>query len=224
VTVGHLNLPPLRPRPRRRPLTPGEWTEAVVDLDDIAHAFPPGHRIAVSISTVYWPIAWPSPELATLTVELGQSAIELPVRPADPADARLRPFDPAEAALADPTTDLPVPDAVRRSVHRDLLSGAMTVDFPRWIYTTEMPAIGQTHRGTGHARYIITEGDPLSARCETSYRVQIERADGIFTHESDGTLTCDATHFIVQMRLRITENGAQVFARDWEERVPRDHM
>lgn len=113
---------------------------------------------------------------------------------------------------------------IRRTVHRDLLTGEMIVDFPRWTYATEMPAIGQTHRGTGLARYRITDGDPLSASCETRYTVQIERADGIFTHESEGSLTADATHFTVRMRLRIRENGAEVFARDWHERIPRDHV
>ena len=87
-----------------------------------------------------------------------------------------------------------------------------------------MPAIAQTHRGTGLSRYSITDGDPLSARCETRFTVRIERPDAVITHESEGSLTCDATHFTVQMHLRITENGAEVFARDWNERIPRDHI
>jgi hypothetical protein len=54
--------------------------------------------------------------------------------------------------------------------------------------------------------------------------VQIERADTTILHESEGTLTCDATHFIVSMCLRISENGVPVFSRDWNERIARDHM
>ena len=227
VAIGHLNLCHRHGHGNPQALVSGEVTTAIVDLDDIAHSFPAGHRIAVSISTVYWPIAWPSPELATLTVQLGDSALELPVRPPTAKDATLRPFDPPEAAASDPQHDLPPDPAapvIRRTVHRDLLTGEMIVDFPRWTYATEMPAIGQTHRGTGLARYRITDGDPLSARCETRYTVRIDRADGTFTHESEGSLSCDATHFIVEMRLRITENGMQVFARDWNERIPRDHI
>ena len=227
VAIGHLNLCHRNGHGAPQALLPGRVETAVVDLDDIAHRFPAGHRIAVSISTVYWPIAWPSPELATLTVHLGESALELPVRPPRPEDAALRAFNPPEAAEADPQHELPPNPAaavIRRTVTRDLLSGASVVDFPRWIYATEMPAIGQTHRGTGIARYRITDGDPLSARCETRYTVQIERPDGVFTHDSEGTLSCDATHFIVAMKLRITENGAEVFARDWHERIPRDHI
>jgi hypothetical protein len=227
VAIGHLDLCHRHGHGSPQALVPGRLETAVVDLDDIAHRFAAGHRIAVSISTVYWPIAWPSPELATLTVHLGESALELPVRPQRPEDAALRAFNPPEEAKADPQHELPPNPAaavIRRTVTRDLLSGESVVDFPRWIYATEMPAIGQTHRGTGIARYRITDGDPLSARCETRYTVQIERRDGMFTHESEGSLSCDATHFIVAMKLRITENGAEVFARDWHERIPRDHI
>ncbi|MEY4871023.1 MAG: hypothetical protein RLZZ563_353 [Pseudomonadota bacterium] len=227
VAIGHLNLCHRHGHGNPAALLPGQVETATVDLDDIAHSFPAGNRIAVSISTVYWPIAWPSPDLATLSVHLGDSAILLPVRPLRADDANLRPFDPAESADSDPTHDLPIDPTrptIRRTVQRDLLTGEMVVDFPRWIYATDMPAIGQTHRGTGLARYRITDGDPLSARCETAYTVQIERPDGIFSHESEGSLSCDATHFIVQMSLRISENGTQVFARDWHERIPRDHI
>ena len=227
VTVGYLNLCHSNGHDAPAALVPGQVGTAVVDLDDIAHRFPAGHRIAVSISTVSWPIAWPSPELATLSLSLGESAIELPVRPPREEDAGLCPFGPAECAESDPQHDLPAePRAhpVRRSIRRDLLTGEMVVDFPRWTHATRMPAIGQTHRGEGLARYRITDGDPLSARCETRYAVVIQRADGTFTHESEGALSCDATHFTVEMRLRIRENGREVFARDWNERIPRDHM
>jgi hypothetical protein len=227
VTVGLMNLAHRHGHDRPEPLVPGEWAEAAVEMDDIAHRFPPGHRIAVSLSTTYWPIAWPSPALATLTVALGDSALVLPVRPPDPADARLRAFDPSECAEADPTPDLPPDPArpqVRRAVRRDLLSGEMVVDFPRWTYDTDLPAIGTRTHGTGLARYRIADGDPLSARCETRYTVTIVRPDGSFGHESETELSCDATHFRLTARLTVTENGTAVFTRSWDERIARDHL
>ena len=37
-------------------------------------------------------------------------------------------------------------------------------------------------------------------------------------------IAMDAKDFIVKMSLRISENGALIFARDWDERIARDHM
>ena len=110
----------------------------------------------------------------------------------------------------------------RRRVTRDLLSGEMTVDFPRWTFSKTMPDIGQTVSSSGLVRYTITDGDPLSARMTTDYAVTIRRADGEFGHKSRGGMSCDATHFIIDMSLEVTENGIPVFANAWHERIPRD--
>ncbi|MBS0573370.1 MAG: CocE/NonD family hydrolase [Proteobacteria bacterium] len=225
VGIGILNLAHRGGHDQPRPLVPGEIAEATVEMEDIAHAFAPGHRLAVSLSTAYWPIAWPSPEMATLTILTGDSALSLPVRPPRPAEeAALRPFDPPESAPPTPMIHHPPPARARRTVTRDLLSGRITVDFPRWTAITEMPDIGQTHRGEGLARYEITEGDPLSAATLTRFRAEIERADGVFAHESEGRLTCDATHFRVEMTLTASENGKPVYQRRWDERIARDHI
>lgn len=224
VGIGLLNLTHRNGHAVPQPLTPGALTEATVEMEDTAYAFPAGHRIAVSLSTTYWPIAWPSPELATLTIRTGESHLALPVRPPRPADAALRPFDPPEHAPDTPHRHGEMPGTARRQVLRDLLSGRATVDFPRWSGVTEMPDIGHIHRGLGLSRYEITEGDPLSATTTTRFHVQIERGGTLTEHLSEGRLTCDATHFRVEMDLTVSENGKTVFARRWDERIARDHV
>ncbi len=214
---------PPRSHEQPRALVPGQRAEAVVELDDIAHAFPPGHRIAVSISTTYWPVAWPSPELATMTLQCGKSWLELPVRPAREGDDSLRTFEPAEGAETTPHRYLPVSEHPRR-ITRDLLSGRMTVDFGRWTEKKEMPDIGQTWTSRGLVRHEIVNGDPLSARTVTDYHVEVARADTVIEHHSVGTLSCDATHFRVEMDLLIRERGQEVFRRRWDERIERDHL
>jgi uncharacterized protein len=222
VTVGLLNLTHRDSHEAPTPLVPGQTYDTVVEFDDIAHAFPAGHRIAVSLSNTYWPIAWPSPTLTTLTIALGDTRMDLPVRSPNPRDAALRAFDAPAAAPHTPTIDHPVANPTRRTITRDLLSGDMVVNFPRWTSTVEMPDIAQTHTATGYARYTITDGNPLSACIDTHYNVQIQRPDATCGHESTGRMTCDATHFRVEVSLSVTENGAQIFHRTWDERVARD--
>lgn len=222
VTYGLLNLTHRNSHEHPEALVPGQRAQAVVEMDDIAHAFPPGHRIAVSISTTYWPVAWPSPELATVTLFCGETALNLPVRPPNPDDAKLRLFDPPEMAPLPPVTRHPVEQTHPRRVLRDLLSGRMTVDFPRWTYSKVMHDIGQTQRSSAFARYEITDGDPLSATLITEYDVEMVRPDATITHRSRGRLTCDGTHFIIEMDLCIEENGETVFERHWHENIARD--
>ena len=224
VTLGLMNLTHWQGHARPQALTPGEAITVEVELDDIAHAFAPGHRIGLALSSSYWPIAWPSPEPARLSIDTGATVLTLPVRPPRPEDARLRPFDPPESAPEVPTVDHPTAPAAPRRITRDLLSGKITVDFPRWTYDHEFTDIGIRQASDGHARYTITEGDPLSADISTHYRVTQTRADGVFTHESTSRMTCDATHFHVQAEIILTENGTEMFRRNWQEAIPRDHL
>jgi hypothetical protein len=160
--------------------------------------------------------------LATLTIDCGASLLELPVRPPRPEDNALPPFGPAEEAQDTPAIFHPVESSYPRRITRDLLSGRMVVDFPRWTQRKELTDIGQTHSAEGMARYVVVDGDPLSARCETFYHVEIARPDATITHESRGALSCSATEFRVEMEVVLKEAGREVFRRAWDERIPRD--
>ena len=59
VALGCLNLTHRDSHEFATPLEPGRVYDCVVDLDDVAHGFPAGHRMALSLSTTYWPICWP---------------------------------------------------------------------------------------------------------------------------------------------------------------------
>jgi hypothetical protein len=224
VTVGLLNLNHHKSHERPVRLKPGTRYKATVDLDDIAHAFPAGHRIAVSISTVYWPIAWPSPEPVTLTVFGGRTSLRLPVRRDNPVDAQLGAFGAPEQAEDTPVRKLEPSPLGRRTVSRDLLTGKITVDFPRWTGHTELTDIGQTVNAQGLCRYTIVEGDPLSSTIETEYRVNLKRPDTSVTHHSIGKMTCDATHFRIEVTLDIYENDQKIFTRNWDQKIKRDFM
>ncbi|MCF8024771.1 MAG: hypothetical protein K9K82_04720 [Desulfobacteraceae bacterium] len=53
-----------------------------------------GNRIRLAVSTVYWPLAWPSPEPTRLTIYTRTSRLLLPVRQKETKDKELRPFGP----------------------------------------------------------------------------------------------------------------------------------
>src|SRR5580658_5615598 len=52
-------------------LEPGRYYDVSVTLNACGHRFLPGHRIRLSIATAYWPIVWPAPYPATLSIRTG---------------------------------------------------------------------------------------------------------------------------------------------------------
>src|SRR5690606_38899383 len=121
ITYGLLNLTHRNGHERPEPLEPGRRYRVRVELNDAAHAFPPGHTIRLAVSTSYWPIAWPTPTQVTLALFPAASRLVLPVRPPRPEDGALRPFGPPEQGPSLAHTELR-PARFRRTIERDLAS------------------------------------------------------------------------------------------------------
>ena len=82
VSYGLLNLTHRESHDHPQPLVPGKKYHVSVPLNNIAQQFARGHRIRLSLSTSYWPLAWPSPEPVQLTLYPSKTRLELPRRPA----------------------------------------------------------------------------------------------------------------------------------------------
>jgi hypothetical protein len=78
VSYGVLNLAHRNGSAAPESLVPGEPVRVVLPLKVLGHRFAAGHRIRFAVSTAYWPILWPAPYAATITLDL---------RIASPSDA-----------------------------------------------------------------------------------------------------------------------------------------
>ena len=131
-------------------------------------------------------------------------------------------FGPALSAPQTPHTYHTVEDAPRRRVTQDMLTGKMTVDFPRWTYAKTMPDIGQTQSSKGFVRHEVTDGDPTTAAMITDYQVTMQFPDVTIHHHSTGRMSCTTTHFRVQMHVVLHQGEEVVFERAWDEEIARD--
>lgn len=61
-------------------LIPGARFDLALPLNFVAYRFRRGNRMRVAVSESLWPLVWPSPAIATLSLTLGASALDLPVR------------------------------------------------------------------------------------------------------------------------------------------------
>jgi predicted acyl esterase len=98
VSYGLLNLCHRNGHEHPQALEPGKRYTLRVRMNEIAQRFPAGDCIRLSFSTVYWPLAWPSPAPVRLSIHLGTSQLYLPVRPSRSQESERRAFDTPEAA------------------------------------------------------------------------------------------------------------------------------
>jgi putative CocE/NonD family hydrolase len=97
-------------------LTPGRVFEAVIDLPTTAYAFEPGHRIRVSVSASYWPMAVPAPYPTDIRLDEAGCVLILPA--IDAADLSNPDETVVPAALPprhNPTIESLESPAIRRS-------------------------------------------------------------------------------------------------------------
>ena len=223
VTYGLLNLSHRNSHEFPEPLQPGRRYRVAIRLNDVAHVFRAGHRLRVAVSTSYWPIAWPSPELPMLTLYAGASQLELPVRAPRPDDENLRPFPPAEASPTLPTTEFRAGTSVETVTH-DLISGESIFITDEDGGRTLIDHIGLVTEHTRKEEFRIADDDPASARVDIAHTRRVERGSWRTRTETRTVMRATATEFIVDATLDAFEGDTRVVSRTWQVRHRRDFV
>jgi hypothetical protein len=194
VSYGVLNLSHRDSHETPSPLVPGQRYQVRVKLNDAGAVFPAGHRIRLALSTTYWPMIWPAPETATLTVFGG--TLDLPARPVHPEDSLPPLLGPETATPERPTVMRP---------------GLVRID-----------RIGLELGSEGKFAVDIKDDDPLSASIEMQRSQTIQRDDWQVRIETRMRLSCTRDAFLLRASLRAWEGVREVCHRDWDRSIPRD--
>ncbi|MBM3572999.1 MAG: CocE/NonD family hydrolase, partial [Alphaproteobacteria bacterium] len=221
VTYTVLNLTHRDSHEHPAPLTPGRRQRVRLQLNEIAHVFPRGHRPRLSLSTCYWPTVWPAPEPATLTIHTGASFFELPVRAPRAEDAKLRPFDPVETA---PKAKIAMlrPDRIDRAITTDAASGLTTYTIWRDDGAARIEATGTVMETVKLLRYQTHADDPLQTRSDAEVTFKFSRDDWRPEVRTRASLTGDREAFTLRTDVDILDGETRVAAKSWTQRVPRD--
>lgn len=222
VTYGVLNLSHRRSDAEPETAIPGDRMRIRLQLNDIAYAFALGHRVRLALSTSYWPIVWPSPAPATLTVFTGSaSSLLLPVRPESPSDASLRAMGKPEGAPEPPMTTLE-PAESSSTWRYDLdsnsaeLAGEINSGLER--FDDIGTAVGTAIRYS----YVINTCDPLSATTSFAWVIRRERPGWKIRIEAAIELRSTDTDFNVLQSLRAFEQDNLIFAQECSDSLSRD--
>ncbi|MFF7377039.1 CocE/NonD family hydrolase [Streptomyces massasporeus] len=222
VSYGILNLTRRDSTESPEPLEPGRRYRATIPLNGVAQAFPPGHRIRLSLSTSYWPLAWPAPKPALLSVHEHSSTLTLPVRPVEePDEVPSSPFGEPEGTPPLAMTQVTPPEE-RWEVKRDLIDYRSELDIVKDRGTVRFEDIGLEAGRRARERYTAVADDFTSVGGETTWTMRFRRDDWDVRVVTHTRLTCDETDFFVDATLDAYEADRRVFSRTWNEQVPRD--
>lgn len=224
VSYGLLNLTHRNGHDQPEPLEPGERYKVRVHLNGVAQVFPAGHRIRVSVSTSYWPLAWPPPEPVLTTVYTGSSELLLPVRPPrQDEDDQLREFGEPEASPPIQLEHLEQQE-YRWTVLRELARHESALEIVKDPGTIRLPDVGLDYRRRAFERYSFRADEFDSVRGETEWRMSFRRGDWSVDTVTRTVLTCTPTDFHLHATLDAYEDDERVFSRNWSTTVPRDHV
>jgi putative CocE/NonD family hydrolase len=206
-------------------LEPGRRYRIRLKLDDIAWHLPKGHKVRLALSTSYWPMMWPAPEVAEITVFTPASRLILPLRRPGENERRTQLPEPVAApALAlEPIRE----PANRREVVADPQTGRVRLDIVDDFGCYRNGEHGMIAGSIGREIHEITPGDPLSARMTTHWTEELARDDGPWAGwrvrtETTSEMTATQKHFRLKARIEAYEGDQLVFARDFDEEIPRD--
>jgi hypothetical protein len=224
VTYGLLNLTHRDSHDHPEPLESGWRYQVSIPLNGVAQAFPAGHRIRLSLSTSYWPLAWPPPEPVLLRVHTPGSSIDMPVRPISaPDDVALRTFDEPEGATPLATT-VRRPGNPRWDVSRNMITYESALDVVKDTGLVRFEDTGMEIGKHVHERYGWTADDFSSVHGETEWVMTFARGDWATRIETRQRLTCTPTEFRLHAQLDAYEGTTRVCSRNWDLTFPRDHL
>ncbi|MBM2575706.1 CocE/NonD family hydrolase [Jannaschia sp. Os4] len=206
------------------PLVPGDPVDVTVDLHATGTRLAPGHRLVLHVGSAYWPVLWPVPGRATLTLHRGM--LSLPER-----------TDLTEIAPPAAPPPRPAPNVTRmregaldRSVSTDRATGTVThrtfidggIMGPAGV--TRLDDIGTVQGLVSERIYRIHPDDPLSAEAVMTHDGFLERDDWRVRVVAEVRQTATATAFRVTGRTTSYAGDEVVHDVAWDRTIPRDGM
>ena len=221
ISYGVLNLTHRESHADPSPLVPGQRYRVTLKLNDVGQAVPAGHRLRLALTNAYWPTIWPSPQKTCVTIQTGESRLELPVRPLREEDSDLRPFDPPEGSPPLETVAIR-PASRERRAELDLTGGRLTVVSFKDRGAERIVESGIEIDNEGLETYSIAADDPLSARAEMRWTNRLARDGWNVRTESTTVQTATEQAFLITTRLDAYDGGTRIFSRAWTFEIERD--
>ena len=222
VTFGILNLTHRNSHEFPEKLEPGKKYKVKVMLNEIGHIFPKNHWIRISLSTSYFPMAWPAPETPVLKVFPEESSVSLPVKKGK-ADAEVK-FEEALGAKPGSRLKTIVKPEYNWDVIMDLIADTTTLRVLKDTHIFKLEDIDLELMDFNEENYSVTNDDLESVEGRVVWNKSMKRKGWFIETVTETKLTSDKDHFHIYATLDAFENDQRVYSRTWKESIPRDHV
>jgi len=228
VTRGMANLTHRDSREEPSVLEPGRTYEIEVELEVMSWTFEAGHRIRLDLAGTDWPNAWTPPEPLRLTVDRASASLTLPVLdgPSPVSDELVLPppnatpsnQSPKERPKLDPSKGW-----VRWSVAHEQLAHetrANAGSFGDHESEGTMPSFLELYDGV----VTVSTQDPGIARSQSESRFAIRWPEATCESHVFMNVESDARDYRVRIELSASQDGQELWRREWDRKIPRDHQ
>jgi putative CocE/NonD family hydrolase len=219
ITWGTLNLAHRDGEPGD--LAPGQAFAARIALRAAGRRIAKGHRLRLALTTQHWPILWPQPFAATLSLAAGGSCLVLPVR--EPRHDNAPTFGPPETAPALAATEQR-PARFEKVRRHEIGTGRHRLEIRSDYGCWHLPESGIVTDSAALERFAIVEGDPLSASVEGRWFIALQSGEADVEIDSSVQLCADASDFRLAWSVETRQRGAVVGGCQGERLICRRHL
>ena len=222
ISYGLLNLAHRDSHAKPKRLKPGAFYDVTIRLNQVAQMVPAGHRLRIAVSTSYWPMAWPSPESARITVDTARSWLDVP-RLRSEAGFKPVAFEPPQIATPLRLTATE-PHIETREVIHDVESQHTRLIIKRDDGRYVIDDIGTEMTYAKREEQSISRHDPTTVKTTTDWHFHYRRDDWDARTETVTTMIADKTHFHLSATVKAFDRGKLFAERVYKESIKRDHM
>ncbi|QDI76986.1 MULTISPECIES: CocE/NonD family hydrolase [Leisingera] len=201
-------------------LVPGQRYEAEIELNECAHRLKPGHVLRLALSASYWPVVWPAPEAAEVTLHLEECALILPERKAEQEIEPQNPGAPREYPVLQ-AEQLRAPGGSSKTWTRE--DGALVLDTFDDYGKAVDPYHGICAGSHVAMHYEVHPDDPATAGFTSDWTFEFERGGWQVAIETRNKATCDRENFYLRREVTAYEGAGRdvVVTKEWQETIPR---
>jgi len=219
ITHGVFNLTHITSHEFPVALKAGEKIDVSFALDQIAYHLPAGHKMAIALSTSYWPLIWPSPAQTSLTLSSGN--ISIPVRTAaDDISRDEVQFEAPEGASHWQPENLR-PASYQHDTTTDPKTGVVLTSIVCDFGENKDTNHGLISGGKMQEQWSIHPNDPLSAKVNAQWQQTGGRADAMWRTEVTTAMHSDSGYFYISAELTATLNDKPFFKKSYKDRIER---